>query len=570
MVTASSTVDGGWRGTIGGDGDSGTRSEAGGSVAGGVGGRWVGFSYEEVFCLKMFLENKQPQKLFLQGFGPPLLQKKSADVVRRLQMLPPHCQSKAHELPDSRIFLELQYESHPPHHIRLQQLVVPRIDYADTFSPVVKATTIRLVLSLAVTQQWPLRQLDIQNAFLHGDLQETVYLQQPPGFVDPAKPDHVCLLHKSLYGLKQAPRAWFHQLSTTLHKLGFQGSKTDPYLFVYSSGGTLLYMLVYVDDIVLTGNNPQVIDTVVQQLGHSFPVQDMGRLSYFLGVEVLQKGPDILLSQQKYILELLQKAGLTDSKPLSSPISTSANLALGDSPPFDNPARYRQVVGALQYATLSRPDISYAVNKVCQFMHFPTTNHWSTVKRILRYLKGTISYGLLVQQNSSPVLHAYADATFNTLTAFSDADWAGCPDDRRSTGGYAIYLETNLVSWSARKQKTVSRSSTESEYKALADVVVELTWLQTLLQELHVPIQTVPTLWCDNLGATYLSANPVFHARTKHVEVDFHFVREKVAKHQLSVQFISTDDQIADVFTKPLPSQRFLNLRSKLRVASRP
>ncbi|KAD7116530.1 hypothetical protein E3N88_03798 [Mikania micrantha] len=444
------------------------------------------------------------------------------------------------------------------------------IDYSDTFSPVVKATTIRLVLSLAVTQQWPLRQLDIQNAFLHGDLQETVYLQQPPGFVDPAKPDHVCLLHKSLYGLKQAPRAWFHQLSTTLHKLGFQGSKTDPSLFVYSSGGTLLYMLVYVDDIVLTGNNPQVIDTVVQQLGHSFPVQDMGRLSYFLGVEVLQKGPDILLSQQKYILELLQKAGLTDSKPLSSPISTSANLALGDSPPFDNPARYRQVVGALQYATLSRPDISYAVNKVCQFMHFPTTNHWSTVKRILRYLKGTISYGLLVQQNSSPVLHAYADATFNTLTAFTDADWAGCPDDRRSTGGYAIYLGTNLVSWSARKQKTVSRSSTESEYKALADAVAELTWLQTLLQELHVPIQTVPTLWCDNLGATYLSANPVFHARTKHVEVDFHFVREKVAKRQLSVQFISTDDQIADVFTKPLPSQRFPNLRSKLRVASRP
>lgn len=203
-------------------------------------------------------------------------------------------------------------------------------------------------------------------------------------------------------------------------------------------------------------------------------------------------------------------------------------------------------------------------------MHSPTENHWSTVKRILRYLKGTVTHGLLIQQHSAPVLHAYADSTYNTLSAFSDADWAGCPDDRRSTGGYAIYLGSNLVSWSARKQKTVSRSSTESEYKALADAVAELTWLQALLLELRVPVRSTPTLWCDNLGATYLSANPVFHARTKHVEVDFHFVREKVAQGQLSVQFITTDDRIADVFTKPRPSQRFMFLRSKLRVSPRP
>jgi len=444
------------------------------------------------------------------------------------------------------------------------------IDYQETFSPVIKSTTIRVVLSLAVTQKWPLRQLDIQNAFLHGELKETVYLQQPSGFVDPNKPDHVCLLHKSLYGLKQAPRAWFQRLSTTLHTIGFHASKTDPSLFIYSSKGVLLYMLIYVDDIILTGNSPRDIDRVVNILSRTFALQDLGELSYFLGIEIVKQGSDLLLSQRKYILELLERAGLSNSKPVPTPITTTANLSLGDSAPFENPVRYRQIVGALQYATLSRPDITYAVNKVCQFMHSPTQNHWSTVKRILRYLQGTVTCGLLIKHNSPTLLHAYTDSAFTSLRAFSDADWAGCPDDRRSTGGYAIYLGSNLVSWSARKQKTVSRSSTESEYKALADTVAELTWLQTLLRELRVTTPAAPTLWCDNLGATYLSANPVFHARTKHVEVDFHFVREKVARGQLAVQFISTDDQIADVFTKPLPTPRFQFLRDKLQVATRP
>ncbi|MFS7953765.1 putative RNA-directed DNA polymerase [Helianthus anomalus] len=368
------------------------------------------------------------------------------------------------------------------------------VDYHMTFSPVIKPATIRTILSLAVTNKWSLRQLDIQNAFLHGDLEETVYMRQPPGFVDPTKPDHVCLLYKSLYGLKQAPRVWFNKLSTALHQLGFCGSKTDPSLFILNSLGSLVYLLVYVDDIIITGNNSNTIAMLIGRLNSLFALKDLGQLHYFLGVEVVHKNSDLVLSQKKYIADILHRSSLADCKPIPTPISTSQVLLPDDSPLLDDPSRYRHTVGALQYATLSRPNIAFAVNRVCQFIHAPTENHWTSVKRILRYLKGTINMGLWIRHNTGYHLQAFSDSHWATdLQAFSDSDWAGCPVDRCSTGGFAIYLGSNLISWSARKQQTVSRSSTESEYKAIADTVAELLWLKSLLRELGLDSEA-PTL----------------------------------------------------------------------------
>ncbi|KAF5813059.1 putative RNA-directed DNA polymerase [Helianthus annuus] len=250
-------------------------------------------------------------------------------------------------------------------------------------------------------------------------------MRQPPGFIDPTKPDHVCLLHKSLYGLKQAPRAWFTKLSIALHQLGFNGSKTDPSLFILNHSGSLVYFLVYVDDIIITGNNSITVATIIERLNSLFALKDMGQLHYFLGVEVVYRGSDLVLSQRKYVREILHRAGLADCKPISTPMHTSHVLLPDDSPLLDDPSRYRQTVGALQYATLSRPDIAFAVNKACQFMHAPTENHWAGVKHILRYLKGTLNLGLWIRHNTGYQLQAFSDSHWNTnLQAFSDSDWA--------------------------------------------------------------------------------------------------------------------------------------------------
>nr|XP_016447530.1 PREDICTED: uncharacterized mitochondrial protein AtMg00810-like [Nicotiana tabacum] len=334
-----------------------------------------------------------------------------------------------------------------------------------------------------------------------------VYMSQPPGFIDPSRPDHVCLLKRSLYGLKQDHRMWNKRFTDALTSLGFLGSKTDSSLFYMSTPSDKLFCLIYVDDILVLGNNPARIKSLVAQLQSQFAVRDLGTLSYFLGITASWTSEGLFLSQKKYVEELLRRVQMELCSPVNTPISPTSKLSSSGGVPFNDPTLYRSIVGAMQYLTFTRPDVADAVNK------FYNIASW-----LYRFRLG------------------------------------GDIDDRKSTTGFAIYLGNHLISWSSRKQRAVSRSSTEAEYRAIAATTSEITWVEFLLREIGCFISS-------NLSATYLTANPIFHSRTKHMEIHFHFVRDKVRAKTLLVRYVSSLDQVADLLTKPLSKSRFLELK---------
>jgi hypothetical protein len=318
------------------------------------------------------------------------------------------------------------------------------------------------------------------------------------------------------------------RFASHLFQLGFTETKSDTSLFVYRKGEDIIYLLLYVDDIVLTASSMSLLRRTISALQQEFSLKDLGQLHHFLGMHVQHTSSGLYLSQQQYMLDILDRAGMRDCKPCTTPVDINPKLS-ADGDLVSDATVFCSLAGALQYLTFTCPDISYAVQQICLHMHDLREPHLAALKRILRYIRGTLDLCLLVRPSSQI-----------ELVVYSDADWVGCPDTRRSTSGYAVFLGDNLVSWSSKRQNTVSRSSAEAEYRAVANVVAEAAWIRQLLNELHSPLPKTTLVYCDNISAVYMSSNQIQHQRTKHIEIDLHFVRERVALGDVRVLHVPT------------------------------
>ena len=437
------------------------------------------------------------------------------------------------------------------------------IDFDEVFAPVAKYKSIRTVLAIANQLDLDIHQMDVKSAFLYGDLTEDIYMRQPEGFVDKDNPDKVCKLRKTLYGLKQSARRWNKKIDQYLKSSNYKQSTADPCIYyrmeVVNGKNIIMIIVVYVDDTILLSNDTKTIIAEKKGLSERFEMDDRGELHFILGMEVKRdrKMKKLTICQKEYLKNVLARFGMQDCKQVSTPMETNKCFAkMSEGEEAADMRLYQSAIGSLNYAAVAtRPDLSTAVGKLSQHMTNPSSDHWAGVKRVLRYVKGTLDYGLEF---------TYSDSFF--LRGFSDADWAGCTDSRKSTSGSIFQLGNSTVSWSSKKQSVVALSSTEAEYVALCSASQEVVWLRNLLKEIGFPQLNSTLVYEDNQGAMCLAKDPKDHSRTKHIDIKYHYTRELVAKKILQLEYVPTGEMIADTLTKSLPKPKFQKFRSAMGV----
>jgi hypothetical protein len=428
------------------------------------------------------------------------------------------------------------------------------LDFGETYAPVARLESIRILLAYAAHHDFKLYQMDVKSAFLNGPLSELVYVEQPPGFEDPQFPDYVYKLHKALYGLKQAPRAWYECLKEFLLKNGFEMGKADSTLFIQKVDKDLFVCQIYVDDIIFGSTNKKFCEEFSRIMTKRFEMSMMGELKFFLGFQIKQLKNGTFLCQTKYTSDMLKKFDMANAKPIKTPMVVNGHLDLNeDGKPVDQKV-YRSMIGSLLYLCASRPDIMLSVCMCARFQANPKECHLVAVKRIFRYLVHTPNLGLWYPKGS----------TFDLL-GYSDSDYAGCKVDRKSTTGTCQFLGRSLVSWSSKKQNSVELSTAEAEYVAAGACCAQLLWMRQTLSDFGCEYKKIPLL-CDNESAIKLANNPVQHSRTKHIDIRHHFLRDHEAKGDIALTHVGTEKQLADIFTKPLDEQRFCSLRSELNI----
>jgi hypothetical protein len=443
------------------------------------------------------------------------------------------------------------------------------IDYVDTFSPVAKFCSIRALLALAAHHDLEIHQMDVKSAYLNGDLNEDIYMRQPPGFQVKGKEGLVCKLQKSLYGLKQAGRQWNSKIDSTLLSLSFTRLEADHCIYVYQDGQVVIFIILYVDDLILISNALSRLVALKRSLSQLYQMKDLGEAEYILGIQIVRDRANrtLHISQTGYIKTILERFGMADCKPASTPMDCGRKLSKADCPVTDTEREavkvipYQSAVGAIMYCMLgTRPDIAFAITALSQYSSNYGTKHWTAVKHLLRYLQGTQDYKLtygLKKGDGDPVLFGYCDS-----------DWGNDIDDRRSYTGYAFILAGGAVSWQSKKQPTTALSSVEAEYMAATQATKEAIWWRTLLSELGLVISGSTVLITDSKGSIDLAKNPEHHARTKHIDIRHHFIREKVADGTVKMSFVGTEHMGADILTKPLAKTRHHSLLKLLGIHS--